>query len=269
MSLSVIITTYNWPAAVKLVLKALAPQMPQNGEIIIADDGSSKDNQKQITDLLSTLHIPYQYIWQEDRGFQVAKIRNKAIARANGDYCIFLDGDSIPPYYFISKHLSLMQQGCMVAGNRILLSEQYTKEIVAGAVKKIDQLHYFSWLKLFFEGKINRISPLIRLPGQQWRLKKGMAWKNIKTCNFAAWKNDLLAVNGFDECFMGWGYEDSDLAIRLLRNGIKHKTGKFAVPILHIWHKENDRSRQKENYNRLQSRLSDNVIQAEKGIDQY
>jgi predicted glycosyltransferase involved in capsule biosynthesis len=78
----------------------------------------------------------------------------------------------------------------------------------------------------------------------------------------------LLAVNGFDENFAGWGYEDSDLVIRLIHAGIKRKEGRFAVPVLHLWHKQNDRSGETQNYQRLMARLQDKTfIRAEQGLD--
>jgi predicted glycosyltransferase involved in capsule biosynthesis len=90
------------------------------------------------------------------------------------------------------------------------------------------------------------------------------------TCNLAVWKSDFIAVNGFDEQFEGWGYEDSDLVIRLIHLGINRKEGRFAVPVLHLWHKQNDRSQHDSNYHRLMDRLKDPLfIRAEKGIDQY
>jgi len=55
-------------------------------------------------------------------------------------------------------------------------------------------------------------------------------------------KNDFLSVNGFDESFQGWGHEDADLAIRLIKNGIQRKDGQFGTAVLHLWHRENDRT---------------------------
>jgi predicted glycosyltransferase involved in capsule biosynthesis len=79
-----------------------------------------------------------------------------------------------------------------------------------------------------------------------------------------------VAVNGFDHVFEGWGYEDSDLVIRLIHHGVKRKEGRFAVPVLHLWHKQNDRSEQQENYQRLMARLAQaDFVRAEKGVSQY
>jgi hypothetical protein len=43
--------------------------------------------------------------------------------------------------------------------------------------------------------------------------------------------------------------------VRLLRNKIQRKEGRFGTPVLHLWHKENDRSNEVENFKRLQQIL--------------
>ena len=41
------------------------------------------------------------------------------------------------------------------------------------------------------------------------------------------WKDDLYGVNGFNEDFIGWGREDSELALRLFNKGKLSKNIKF------------------------------------------
>ncbi len=94
-------------------------------------------------------------------------------------------------------------------------------------------------------------------------------WGGAMTCNLAIWKQDFYAVNGFDECFYGWGYEDSDLVIRLIHYGVKRKEGRFALPVFHLWHQQNDRQQQEINRQLLMQRVNNpNFTQAEKGIKQ-
>ncbi len=76
-----------------------------------------------------------------------------------------------------------------------------------------------------------------------------------------------MAVNGFDERFNGWGYEDSDLVIRLIRSGIYHKSLRFGAPVFHLWHPLNDRSRHDENLSLLEKTLQGSHTQAIKGIE--
>jgi len=90
------------------------------------------------------------------------------------------------------------------------------------------------------------------------------------TCNLGVWKSDFIRVNGFDELFEGWGFEDSDLVIRLIHAGVVRKEGRFAVPVLHLWHPHNDKSKQDMNYQRLLERLhQQDFILAKKGVSQY
>jgi hypothetical protein len=107
------------------------------------------------------------------------------------------------------------------------------------------------WIALRSRGKINRLAPLRSLPlGPLRRLRSG-AWRGARACNLAVWRRDLDQVDGFDASYSGWGLEDSDLLIRLMRAGIRRKDGNFATGVLHLWHPENDRSLLPDNQRRL------------------
>jgi predicted glycosyltransferase involved in capsule biosynthesis len=80
---------------------------------------------------------------------------------------------------------------------------------------------------------------------------------------------NFVAANGFDERYAGWGLEDSDLVIRLIHAGIRHKSARYAAPVFHLWHPENDRSQLKENQKRLDQILASKHTMAAIGIDQY
>jgi predicted glycosyltransferase involved in capsule biosynthesis len=79
----------------------------------------------------------------------------------------------------------------------------------------------------------------------------------------------LVAVNGFDESYQGWGHEDADLAVRLIRHGVHYKNGRFALTVLHLWHAENDRSQLPENLARLDAILQGTHTQAPVGLAQH
>ncbi len=156
----------------------------------------------------------------------------------------------------------------MVAGNRILLSEAFTREVVAGGLP----IHAWTreqWHAARAQGAINREAPLRSLPLGPLRKLGGRRWQRVRTCNLGVWAEDFRAVNGFDESFEGWGFEDSDLAVRLLNLGVRRKEGAFATAVLHLWHRENDRAREGENWRRLQQRLADGVTRASRGLAQY
>ena len=151
----------------------------------------------------------------------------------------------------------------------MLLNSEFTQEVISKQIplyaKPID---YFLLLRL--QRKINRISGFLHLPLGLLRHLQPKKWQRAMTCNLGVWKEDFIRVNGFDELFEGWGFEDSDLVIRLIHAGIKRKEGRFAVPVLHLWHTDNDKSKQEQNYQRLLERLQQqDFIIAEKGVSQY
>jgi GT2 family glycosyltransferase len=267
--ISIIVTTYNWPAALKLCLDSLYAQQAADFEIIIADDGSNATNLALNKAHCVNSPVPLQYAYHEDIGFRAGTIRNQAVALSKGEYLLFVDGDCVLPIDFIAKHRALAAQGYFVPGNRVLLSQAFTREVIEQRLSLHDKpLPYF--LRLRLQGKINRLSAFLKLPLGFLRKLQPKKWQGAMTCNLGLWKQDFMAVNGFDEQFEGWGYEDSDLVIRLIHAGVKRKEGRFAVPALHLWHPQNDRSQHDLNYRRLMERLAQpDFILAKKGISGY
>jgi glycosyltransferase involved in cell wall biosynthesis len=268
LKISVIVTTYNRPDALALVLQALAAQecpcftdeekqqlftkrqQKSPFEVIIADDGSSCATTRLIRDIQPYLPYPLQHVWQENQGFRAAKIRNRAIAVAQGDYLIFLDGDCIPLTDFMTKQSQLAESGCFVVGNRILLSKKLTEYIIRQQ-SPVWKWHSLQWLLPYLRRDINRLSPLIRLPDSFLRKYCAQTWQGAKTCNLGVWREAILELNGFNEEFQGWGHEDADLVVRLLSHGVRRKEGRFAVPVFHLWHPQTDRSQEPQNRQRL------------------
>ena len=111
--------------------------------------------------------------------------------------------------------------------------------------------------------------PLVRLPDGKWRKRNAREWRGVKTCNLSVWREDLVRVNGLDESYSGWGLEDSDLVIRLLHAGVRNKNARFAAPVFHLWHLENDRSRMPANQKRLDELLRSKRVAAVLGMDRY
>lgn len=269
-TISVIVTTYNRPDALKAVLIALNENEKhfKNFEIVIADDGSNQKTAELIREMSPKIKLPIQHVWQEDDGFRAATIRNKAILKTTGEYIIFLDGDCIPRTDFIKAHSELAESQFFVVGNRVLLNQKLTET----ALEKMLPLHqwsFFKWWVIRCQGLCNRSFSFLSIPLGPLRKLKQTSWQGAKTCNLAVWKSDLIKVNGFDESFSGWGYEDSDLVIRLIRAGIKRKEGRFRVPVIHLWHPENDRGREKSNWAMLQSRQQKQGFFSERGLTQY
>ena len=266
--ISVIVTTYNWPLALSAVLRALIAQKTSCAfEVIIADDGSTEETASCIALFKQQAALSITHVWQPDQGFRAAAIRNKAIHAATGDYIIFVDGDCIPRENFIQRHYRLAEKNTFVAGNRILLRKAFTQH----ALNQAFSLHVWSiwdWCKARVQGYCNRVFPLLSLPA--WaHFKSVRRWKGAKGCNLGVWKADLRAVNGWEETFEGWGYEDSDLVARLLKHGIRNKSGRFYVPVIHLWHPENDRAREQTNWAQFKDRQKKGLVCSVQGLSQY
>lgn len=268
VKVSVIVTTYNWPEALELVLMALDNQTYKDYEVIVADDGSKSDTKDLIDALSGSVSYPLIHVWHEDSGFRAAAIRNRAVAKAKGELLIFLDGDSIPFAHFIDRHARYIEKGYFAAGNRVLFREQLTKQILAEK-SLVYQWKALKWMPLWFSKKINRLLPLITLPDWSFRKYLSHKWRGVRTCNMSCWKNDFYKINGFDESYQGWGREDSDLAIRLINSGVLRKDVRYAIPVLHLWHQENDRSQLEQNDERLNKTIESGKIRADIGLEQY
>lgn len=273
MKLSIILATYNWPTALDIILQNLLKQIKKSMdvEIIIADDGSGEDTLK-IVKKYQAQSNKIKHVWHEDEGFRKSIILNKAVSLSMGDYLIFLDGDCIPFPDFIGEHMRIMEYGYMIAGNRVLLSKKFTNYLLSNPeiVNNIIKWRLFNWIFAKITKSVNKMFPRIKLGNGKWRYRRSQNWKYPKGCNFAVSRSCFMQVNGFDESFAGWGHEDADLFVRLLHSGVKIKDGRFAIPVLHLWHNESSRVNERGNWDRLIKRVDDvNLVKAISGIDQY
>lgn len=262
-TVSLIITTYNHPEALALVLDSALRQSRQPEEIIIADDGSSDDTLWLIEGYQYQATIPIVHAYQKDEGFRLARSRNNAIRMAKGDYLIVVDGDTILHPDFVADHLRLSAPNVFCIGSRLLLSEQETQTVFANkkfhfsfkhtdAPDKIKALH-FPWINYFFSLRKKPIEQLIY---------------KIRGCNMAFWRQDVEAVNGFNQDIEGWGREDSEFAARLFKKGLALRTIKFAAIQYHLWRPENNRASLPENDQILANTLQSSSIQCKNGLMQ-
>lgn len=269
MRIALIITTYNRPDALAAVLEGCLNQTDGDFEVIIADDGSTHETADLVAAYQARAPFCIRHIWQDDAGFRAAAIRNRALAATQADYIVFIDGDCVPPAGFVASHRRLAEPGWFLSGNRLMLTQIFTDAVLRDKLP-IHLWRIQDWLRARRQGHIERLLPLLSLPGMAWARKQlPRRWQGAKTCNLSAWREDLLRVNGFDESYTGWGLEDSDLVIRLQRSGIYSKSARFSVPVFHLWHRENDRSNLAENCLRLQEVLLATHIRALLGVDQY
>jgi glycosyltransferase involved in cell wall biosynthesis len=243
LQVTLIISTYNRPDALKLVLNSLLNQTVAPDEVIIADDGSTNETKDLVELYKNKTSAPIIHCWQSDEGFRLSHIRNKAIALAKFPYLISIDGDMILHPNFIEDHKKYAKNGHFVQGSRVLLMPKLTKNILAHTFKPI---YFFSW------GISNRFHTIRnQLLAKLFYRRLFKEYKCIKGCNMAFWKDDLIKINGYNEDFVSWGSEDKELVARLYNSKVYGKRVKFAAIAYHLYHpRVMDKNKLKEN-NRL------------------
>ena len=233
--LAVCISAYNRPDQLEKTLYGYSCQTRAADEIIIADDGSTDETRELINSFRDKL--PITHVWHEDQGFRKSVILNKAIMTTNADYIIFTDQDCIPRKDFIHVHEKNIREGYFLCGNlcriSIEISDKIQKEdIFSGRAFDFKWLRSLGMrvtrknLKLFFR-KDNFICQLINT--------FSTAHSVIIGGNFSCFRDDLIAVNGFNKD-MNYGFEDIELGIRLENLGKKNKHIRNSAINLHLDH---------------------------------
>ena len=230
LTTSLIITTYNRPDALELVLMSAFAQNELPDEIIIADDGSGEATRLLIEKMQKISPVPLLHAWQEDDGFRLSRSRNNAIKISNMEYIIVVDGDMILSNNFIHDHKNNATKNTYIQGSRVLMSSELSENILFQ--KRIQ-------ISLFDRGIKNKLNAIrcVYLS----RLLSIFSKQNLSRVrggHFSLFREDIYRVNGFDETFTTWGREDSEFVARLLNAGIKRRNMKFLAIMYHIFHNE-------------------------------
>jgi glycosyltransferase involved in cell wall biosynthesis len=246
---SVIVSTYDRPAALRLVLAGYTRSLFQDFELIVADDGSTDDTAQVVEAFSREASFRVKHVWQPHRGFRLAAARNLAVRSAEGSLLVFTDGDCIPLPDSLRWHVDRCAPLRAQAGNRYLLSKEETERIL----DRRDEPPALSQAVTRRERRrlvrLERRNRLYSLTGLKARPK-------LLTANAAVHREDFERANGFDERFIGWGFEDEDLARRLRRLGVKVLDATLQSLMIHLFHpvEESHRpnARSGENYRYFQ-----------------
>jgi glycosyltransferase involved in cell wall biosynthesis len=234
-------------------------QAPQPAEeIVVADDGSGPSTREVVAKWAKLAPMPVRHAWQEHTGFRRARVLNLAIAMATTEVLVFLDGDCLPSPRFASDHRALAEAGYFVQCRRCFVVEECVPDVLAGKV---------SLCSLALRGKITGLFKALRLPWPTVRRDQGL--RGILGCNLAIRRDDLVAVNGYDESYEGWGREDSDLAARLYHLGRRRKFVHGRAIVYHLNHPPASRGQLALAEQRLKETLDTRRIRAVRGLDQH
>ncbi len=259
MRISVAVITYNWPAALARVLRALAAQNELPHEVIVTDDGSQPVTRELLERMARNYPVRLVHLWQPDDGARMSRARNRAIAAAQGDYVILLDGDMLAERHFVADHRAFARRGCFVQGSRVLTDAALTRRLLEGAA-----------LPGFFSRGIERRRHTLRLPWlARWYARPGTKQRGIKSCNMAFWRDDLLRLNGFNEAMTGWGREDTELALRAFHAGLLRRELRFSALATHLYHPTRKHVVDNPNDRIVDDTRARQLLRCERGVEQH
>lgn len=259
MNISLIIATYNQRDSLEKVLEGVSLQTAWPAEIHLADDGSTETTRELIDAWREKARVPVHHHWHPDNGFLKTTILNCAVAAASGDYLVFLDGDCVPHPRFVADHRALAERGCWVQGRRCFVREPFVAGFVPGKTS------LWAWC---VRGRIGRPLKSIRLPLPIIRRDQGH--RGILGCNMAHWRDDLVAVNGFDEAYNGRGMgADSDLGCRLYNLGRRRKFVYGRALVYHLDHPIMPRPHFAANRARLDEVIRLRKTRCDSGLDRH
>jgi len=261
MKVGLIISTYNWVDALNQVLISIKSQTRLPDEVVVCDDGSRSDTKNLIIGFQKNFPCRLKYVWQEDKGFRAAAIRNKGINELshNIDYVVAIDGDMVLHRKFIEDHIRIAEKNCFIQGGRVLISKNTT-------IMMFKQLHSNLSFHIFSKGLSNRMNTLYLPFLSKFLNRPSKKLSGVRTCNMSFWKVDLYDVNGFNENFIGWGREDSELVVRLYNKGKFRKNIKFSGLAYHLYHEEKSRLKISDNDKHLLQSIRSKSSWCEKGL---
>jgi glycosyltransferase involved in cell wall biosynthesis len=238
MNTSIIIATYERPRALELVLQGLLRQSAPLGEVIFADDGSNDRTRSLIATFAKSSDYPVAHMWHRREGIQKAGIVNSAIAVAQGENLLLLDGDCIPDHRWLSDHISHADGRTVWQGRRLQLAPSLTatitpEEVAAGDLEGWCSLERFTQL---LRRERENFHLAIRIPQRLVRLFDKR--KGLMGCNFSAPKAVIESINGYDASWAGAKHlcEDLDLEIRLRKHATPLKPLLHAANVFHLNH---------------------------------
>ncbi len=269
LAVTVIISTYNSEAWLSKVLRGYSVQTYENFEVIVADDGSRPATKTLIDEFAQNYPVALKHIWHEDQGYRRQRILNLAILAAKNPYILFTDGDCIPRPDFLEVHVQFAEKGFFLSGGYCKLSMNVSETITDKDIVTA---------QCFKPSFLSNIGPLGWK--QKLKLSAGKSLANIldfmtptgatfNNCNSSAWKEDLLAINGYDER-MRYGGPDRELGERLVNLGIKSKQIRYRAICLHLDHARGYKTKEslQRNLNIRKQTKINKIVQTPHGISQ-
>ena len=247
MKVSVIIAVYKDVEALELIIESLKNQTYKNFEVVIAEDGQ---DEKMRAFIESIKDLDIKHTTQEDIGIRKTRSLNNGIIASEGEFLIFIDGDCIPYSTFIESYVKLSQDGFIISGRRVNLGPKYSKKLRNKIISPLELEKTFLLRYIFIsqDCKEGHSEDGFYFSPDGWIynkfIKNRKASTSILGCNYACFKKDIIAINGYDE---GYGEtaigDDTDLEWRFKALGCKIKSAKNVANVFHLYHSRSFRNR--------------------------
>jgi glycosyltransferase involved in cell wall biosynthesis len=258
--LGLIINTWNQPDYLGRVLKAVARQSSIPNEVLLADDGSDERTRTVFAHWVANFPGSGTHVWQEHQGFRRARILNQAIAQAKSQYLVFLDGDTVPHPQFVSDHRRLARNRTFIQGHRALIEKKGADWFGSGDFARERR-------RALLQCQLQGIKHAYRWPRAWQRRRRDL--RGIRGCNLAIWRDHLVQVNGYNEDFVGWGREDSELAVRLMNLNVERIDVRGWALCYHLWHPPASRTSVPANDELLAQAQRDKAARCSAGLDRH
>lgn len=198
-------------------------------EVVVTDDGSTDHTPHMVQDFARTVDFPVRFTTHPHTTFQLCRCRNEGVAASTAPYLLFLDGDCLLPPDHVAIHLQRRRPGVVWAGTFLRFDEQTSARIDDSVIRRGE---FVNWVparrlrRLRAKGWRSLVYEWLRHPR-----KPRLAGNNV-----GIWRSDYERINGYDENFVGWGWEDDDLGQRLRRSGARIRSILRWTNTFHLWH---------------------------------
>ena len=252
IDISIIIPTYNNCNYLINTVRHLSLQSLDKGkyEIIVVDDGST-DGTHYLLRLWANanananwINLKYIYFPRKkprvmgDNQFRAGVARNLGAKMATGRIFTFLDSDILVPPNFLQTLLKEHEQHPIIQTQRLFLKKEMSHketnylDIVKERDTYLPEGDY--WLKFYQQGK-------------EWN-HLSAPWKYICTYSLSLPQKIFKELGWFRKNYIFYGFEDTDLGLRLYKNGYPFYLSDMIV--FHLDHSTNRSEYSNSDYKR-------------------
>jgi hypothetical protein len=163
--------------------------------------------------------------------------------------------------HFVLDHRAAARPGFFMQGGRVSIGPVLTRAILAGGHPP--KIH------VLMRGIGNRKNA-VRSAVLSWLFSaESRSPRKARACNVAFWRSDAVAVNGFNEDFVGWGLEDNEFFARLLNRGLRRRNLRHRAIAYHLDHLRDARDRVDRNQRLFDQTARTGASWCAMGLDQY